>query len=268
MNTSIKIDREALATIAQELLAETFEGVDESFINGRAHGIGSVQSALLRLPSSSATEPLPERGLRALIQVAVRCAWYYGQQAAGELTDQERFTRAAEYAANALRAWGLTEVNDDDMTGPAAWRHQLPDGRAFLDGRNSRVVESLQEALAHMDQFGGFLEPLFKMAGAGNTDTWKAEGARGSGPAPGGGAVSKGVETRMGASARGGGGLGHTSTRDYDAYAGACRARGVMPCSLESFQREYGTAPESDEAPPIASDSFQSEARTTKQEGA
>lgn len=178
MSTAITIERQALATIAQELIAERIEGVDESFMNGRAHGIGSLHSQLLSLPGRSAVEPLPAAGLRALIQVAVRCAWYYGQQEGGELSDQERFARAEQYAANALRAWGLTEVRDDDLAGPVAWRHQLPHGHCFLGGRTSQVLEGLQEALGHMDRFGGELEPLFRLAGVGDTAAWREEGKK------------------------------------------------------------------------------------------
>lgn len=52
---------------------------------------------------------------------------------------------------------------DHDLVGPVAWRHQLPTGRAFIGGRNSQVLESLAEALNHMDRFGGSLEPLFRL---------------------------------------------------------------------------------------------------------
>lgn len=63
-------------------------------------------------------------------------------------------------------------VHHDDVVGPVAWHHQLPAGQTFLDGRTSRAVESLQEALGHKDRFGGTLAPLFKLASVGNSDTW------------------------------------------------------------------------------------------------
>lgn len=62
-----------------------------------------------------------------------------------------------------------------DVIGPVAWHHQLPEGERFLGGRNTQVVESLQEALGHKDRFGGTLAPLFKLASVGNSDTWATE---------------------------------------------------------------------------------------------
>ena len=91
----------------------------------------------------------------------------------------------------------------EDVIGPVAWHHQLPAGQQFLDGRSGRVVEGLQEALGHKDRFGGVLAPLFRLASPGDSDSWARETA----PAA-----------------------------DYDTYADACRARGVLPCSHESFR--------------------------------
>lgn len=52
---------------------------------------------------------------------------------------------------------------DHDLVGPVAWRHQLPAGQRFIGGRNSQVLESLAEALGHVDRFKGSLEPLFRL---------------------------------------------------------------------------------------------------------
>ncbi|MGG7603510.1 hypothetical protein [Massilia sp. BKSP1R2A-1] len=68
-----------------------------------------------------------------------------------------------------------TLADHADVIGPVAWHHQLPAGQQFLDGRNSRVVEGLQEALGHKDRFGGILAPLFKLTSVGNSETWAAE---------------------------------------------------------------------------------------------
>lgn len=73
----------------------------------------------------------------------------------------------------------------EDVIGPVAWHHQLPAGQQFLDGRSSRVVEGLQEALGHKDRFGGVLAPLFKLASVGNSETWTAEAGAAVMPAPG-----------------------------------------------------------------------------------
>lgn len=99
----------------------------------------------------------------SVLHACVRAAWQYGHRDRSELTDAERYERADYYATNALRVWGLTNVQEDDLTGPTAWRHRLPEGRQFLGGRTTQVLESLQQALNFKDRFGGELEPLFEL---------------------------------------------------------------------------------------------------------
>ena len=54
-------------------------------------------------------------------------------------------------------------ANHVDVIGPVAWHHQLRAGEVFVDGESSRPFESLKQALNQLDQFGGTVEPLFKL---------------------------------------------------------------------------------------------------------
>ena len=121
----------------------------------------------------------------------------------------------------------------DDVIGPVAWHHQLPAGQVFVDGASSRPFESLKQALDHLDQFGGTVEPLFKLR----------EFAGGVERAPGGGTEAKALETRMTTAPRAVLELvaASASASDYDAYVKACRDRGVLPCSSDSFRLDPGT---------------------------
>ncbi len=113
--------------------------------------------------NNSAGAPAAVSPQSSALHACVRAAWQYGHRDRSELTDAERYERADYYARNALRVWGLTNVQEDDLTGPTAWRHRLPEGRQFLGGRTTQVLESLQQALDFKDRFGGELQPLFEL---------------------------------------------------------------------------------------------------------
>jgi len=126
-------------------------------------------------------------------------------------------------------------ANHPDVIGPVAWHHQLPAGEVFVDGGGSgRPFESLKHALEHLDEHGGTLEPLFKL-----------REFTGAAPrAPGAGTAVKAAGARIGAISRLGLKLvaADAGDADYDLYASACLARGVLPCSREAFAREHGGA--------------------------
>lgn len=77
---TITIDTAALATIVQELAAETIAGVGTLFLNGRAEGVSSLHRRLLQL----ARPPAPVASLANHPDVIGPVAWHH-QLPAGEV---------------------------------------------------------------------------------------------------------------------------------------------------------------------------------------
>lgn len=142
--------------------------------------------------------------------------------------------RLLQLARDGRPAPAASLASHDDVIGPVAWHHQLPAGEVFSDGRSSRPFESLKHALEQLDERGGTLEPLFKLR----------EFAGGSPRAPGAGGAVKAPGRQAGVGAAPALKLVAvgTSEADYALYVSACQARGVLPCSRESFARHPSDA--------------------------